>query len=353
MTLKVGLTFNIKKKPGPGEGVPEDFYAEFDDEETVDAIAKALRRGRCGVEKIEADEEAYAKLVKLKPDIVFNIAEGLRGESRESHIPSILEMLGVPYTGSGPLTLAISLDKALTHQVLSFNGVPSPSFQVFTTADDALDGKMSFPFVVKPLSEGSSKGIRSSSFVRDETQLKKQVSWVVETYKQPAIVEEFLPGREFTVGLMGNDEPKVLPIVEILLDKLPEGASRIYSYEAKWIWDLPEKPLEIFQCPANIPQNLEKRIKQIATKTFKVLNCRDVCRIDMRLDQNGEPHILEVNPLPGMIPDPDAHSCLPEAARAAGFTYDQLICTILWQALKRYNMQHLFKNRSLIKLPNE
>ena len=351
MTLRVGLTYNLRKRPSADEGVPEDFYAEFDDEETVDAIAEALRRGGCKVDKIEADEEAYGKLVELRPDIVFNIAEGLRGESRESQIPAMLEMLGVPYTGSGILTLAVSLDKALTHQVLSYNGVPSPSFQVFKKAEAELDRKLDFPLVVKPLCEGSSKGIRSSSLVKNETELRKQVSWVVATYNQPVIVEEFLPGREFTVGLIGNEKPTVLPLVEILLDKLPEKASHIYSYEAKWIWDIPEKPLDIFQCPADVTQNLEKEIKRVAVKTFKVLNCRDVCRMDMRLDKNNEPRVLEVNPLPGMIPNPEAHSCLPEAARAAGFTYDQLICTILWQALKRYGMQHLFTDESLIKLP--
>ncbi|MEM2914890.1 MAG: ATP-grasp domain-containing protein, partial [Candidatus Bathyarchaeia archaeon] len=323
----------------------------FDDEETVDAIAEALEIGGSHVIKIEADEEAYNKLRKSKLDIVFNIAEGIRGESRESHIPAILEMLGIPYTGSGPLTLAVALDKALTHQVLSVNGVPSPSFQVFTEADGKIDKDIMFPLVVKPLAEGSSKGIRNSSLVKDEQSLRKQAKWVIETYKQPAIAEEFLPGREFTVGLIGNGEPQVLPIVEILLDKLPREASPLYSYEAKWVWDVPEKPLNIFHCPAKISNELENEIKNIAIKAFKVLNCRDLCRMDIRLDKNNKPRVLEVNPLPGLIPDPDAHSCLPEAARAAGFTYEQLICTILWQALKRYDMQHLFSNRSLIKLP--
>jgi len=350
MTLKVGLTYNLRRQPKPDEGLPEDFYIEFDDEETVNAIADALKKGGCRVTKIEADEDAYGKLRRLKPDIVFNIAEGLHGESRESHTPSILEILGIPYTGSGPLTLAVSLDKALTHQVLSVNGVPSPSFQVFTKVDEGLDKKLRFPIVVKPLSEGSSKGVRSSSLVKDEESLKRQVSWVIETYRQPAIVEEFLPGQEFTIGLIGNNEPLVLPIVEILVNDLPNGASPLYSYEAKWVWDVPEKPLDIFRCPADVPQKLEKEIKGIASRAFKVLDCRDVCRIDMRLDKNNRPRVLEVNPLPGLIPDPNAHSCLPEAATAAGFAYEQLICTILWQALKRYNMQHLFEDRSLIKL---
>lgn len=349
MTLKVGLTYNLRRKPD--KGVPEDFYVEFDEESTVDAIADALAEGGCDVTKIEADEEAYGKLKALKPDIVFNIAEGLRGEGREAQIPAILEMLNIRYTGSGPLTLAITLNKALTNQILSFNGVPCPRFQVFKKPNEKLRNKLRYPLIVKPLAEGSSKGIRSSSLVQDERSLKRQVSWVIETYKQPALVEEFLPGREFTVGLIGNDNPVVLPIVEILLDKLPEGVSPIYSFEAKWILDTPDKPLDIFQCPADLPLNLEKSIKRLAVKTFKILGCRDVCRIDMRLDRKGVPHVLDVNPLPGLIPDPDAHSCLPEAARALGFTYEQLICTILWQALKRYRMEHLFKNKSLVKIP--
>lgn len=348
MDFKVGLTYNLKRQSSSDEGLPEDFFAEFDDEETVNAISDALKKGGCKVTKIEADANVYSKLMRLKPDIVFNVAEGLHGESRRSHIPAMLEMLGIPYTGSGPLALAISLDKGLTHQLLSVAGVPSPHFQVFTDANARMEEKLGFPLVVKPLAEGSSKGVRSSSLVKDEESLRRQVSWVIKTYNQPAIVEEFLPGREFTVGLIGNDEPKVLPIVEILLENLPSGSSSLYSYEAKWIWDTHEKPLDMFSCPAEIPRKLEKEIKRIAVKTFKVLQCRDVCRIDMRLDEDNKPHVLEVNPLPGMIPNPDAHSCLPEAASVADYTYDQLISTILWQALKRYDLQHLLKDKSLM-----
>ncbi|MEM1586368.1 MAG: ATP-grasp domain-containing protein [Candidatus Bathyarchaeia archaeon] len=350
MTLRVGLTYNLRRKVDD-QNLPEDFYVEFDEESTVNAIASALKKGGCRVIKIEANEDAYFKLRRYRSDIVFNIAEGLRGESRESHIPAILEMLGIPYTGSSPSTLAICLDKALTHKVLSAYGIPSPKFQVFKRADEKLSGGLDFPLVVKPLLEGSSKGIRSSSLVRDEEGLKRQVSWIIKTYNQPAIVEEFMPGREFTVGLIGNDEPVVLPIVEICLERLPNGASPIYSYEAKWVWDTPEKPLNIFECPADIPLDLEEEISEMSIKTFKVLNCRDVCRIDIRLDREGVPRVLEVNPLPGLIPDPEAHSCLPEAARAAGFTYDELICTIFWQALKRYGFQDRFEGRSLVKIP--
>ena len=144
MGFKVGLTYNLKRQVGADEGLPEDFFVEFDDEETVNAIASALQKGGCDVTKIEADEKAYGKLMRLKPHIVFNFAEGLHGESRESHIPAMLEMLRIPYTGSGPLTLAIALNKALTHQLLSATGVPSPSFQVFTNADARIGKKLNF-----------------------------------------------------------------------------------------------------------------------------------------------------------------------------------------------------------------
>jgi D-alanine-D-alanine ligase len=350
MTLKVGLTYNLRKQVDTENDVPEDFFAEYDDEETINAIADALTKGGCKVTKIEADEKAYGRLSRLLPDIIFNFAEGLRGESRESHIPAMLEMLDIPYTGSGPLTLAIALNKALTHQLLEINGISSPFFQVFNRVDEEIDVKLEFPCVVKPLSEGSSKGIWNSSLIRDEKALKGQVSWVIKTYNQPAIVEEFLPGREFTIGLIGNETPTVLPVVEILLDKLPVKASKLYSYEAKWIWDVPENPLEMFHCPADITEELREELEKIAVKTFRVLNCKDVCRIDMRLDKSNEPQVLEVNPIPGLIPDPDAHSCLPEAARTAGYSYDQLICTILWHGLKRHGLEHLFEKRSLIKL---
>lgn len=349
MGFKVGLTYNLKRRVRADERLPMDFDAEFDDEETVDAITHALENCGCTVTTIEADEKAYNTLVRLRPRMVFNIAEGAYGEDRESQIPAMLEMLRIPYTGSGPLTLAISLNKGLTHQILSVNGIESPSFQVFANANAVKNRKLGFPLVVKPLSEGSGKGIRSSSLVEDEQSLREQVTWVTKTYNQPAIVEEFLSGREFTVGLIGNSEPTVLPIVEITFENLPSGASPLYSYEAKWIWDAPEKPLDIFKCPPDIPEKLEKTIRRVAVKTFKILHCRDVGRIDMRLDKNGKLHVLDVNPLPGLIPDPDAHSCLPEAAMVAGYTYNQLICTILWQALKRYNLQPAGLNREFGK----
>jgi D-alanine-D-alanine ligase len=350
MNLNVALTYNLKRQVSSEGRLPQDFFAEFDDEDTVNAITNALEKGGCDVEKIEADEKVYSKLMKQKPQIVFNIAEGLRGESRESQLPALLEMLGIPYTGSGPLTLSISLDKGMTHRVLRSSKIPSPSFQVLSNAKTSLSKQLDFPLIVKPIGEGSSKGIWNDSLVRDEKDLRRKVAQIIETYRQSAIVEEFLPGREFTVGLIGNDEPEVLPIVEILLDKLPAGANPLYGYEAKWMWDTTERPVQMFSCPARVSSKIEDEIKRISVKAFEVLGCRDICRIDFRLDNRGKPHVLEVNPLPGLIPDPDAHSCLPEAASVAGYTYDQLICTILWYGLKRHGLEDLLENTSLVKI---
>jgi len=259
MNLKIGLTYNLKRQVSAAEGLPEDFFAEFDDEDTVNAIVDALENGGCHVTRIEADEKAYSKLMRLNPHIVFNMAEGFRGESRESQVPAMLEMLGIPYTGSGPMTFAISLNKGMAHQLLRVNNVSTPPFKIVTNAEARIDKQLEFPLIVKPLAEGSSKGIRNSSLVTDDPSLRRQVTWVTTTYNQPAMVEEFLPGREFTVGVIGNAEPTVLPIVEILFDKLPNGSNPLYSYEAKWIWDTPEQPLEMFNCPAEIPKSSRER----------------------------------------------------------------------------------------------
>ena len=324
-----------------------DYYAEFDDETTVTAIADALRKkGGHEVVLIEADDTALANLKESKLDAVFNIAEGEGGDCREAFIPATLERLKIPYTGSGPLTLAIALNKAMTNDVLRLHGIDTPHYQIFYSANDKVSPQLDFPLMVKPLHEGSSKGIRDKSLVRNSKDLSQQISWVIENYHQPTIVEEYISGREFTIALLGNNPPKVLPIVEIDFEQLPEGASRIYSYEAKWIWDTPEKPIEMFICPARLEPDIQAHIENTARSVFNVLGCRDICRMDGRLDDQRHLHILDVNPLPGMIPDPLAHSCLPEAAMTAGYSYDELINTILYHALKRYGLPHLLQKTS-------
>jgi len=288
---------------------------------------------------IEANEDAYEKFRKHKPDIVFNIAEGANGISREAQIPAMLDMLQIPYTGSDPLTLTTCLDKARTKEILSYHKIPTAKFLYAETLIDLRNFNLNFPVIIKPVGEGSSKGIFNSSFVNNIQELKERLEYNFEIYKQPFLIEEYLPGREFTVAIIGNNSDiEVLPIVEINFDELPEGLMPIYSYEAKWIVDTRDNPLKIFTCPAEIDKNLEEKIKDVALKSYKVLRCRDWSRIDIRLDKDGEPNILEINPLPGILPDPDDNSCFPKAARAAGLSYEEMINKVLFTAVKRYNL---------------
>lgn len=342
--MKVGLTYNIKRQGsgvedrGAEEGLPSDFFAEWDDDDTIEAVRDALSI-KHDVIMIEADEGAYNKLKSNRPQIVFNIAEGLWGQSRESQIPAMLDMLKIPYTGSGPLTLGICLDKARAKEILSYHDIPTAGFFVASSPLAVFHSPLSYPLIVKPLYEGSSKGIRNNSIVNDETELRERVKWIITEYNQPALVEEFLDGREFTVAMLGNGSGlKVLPIVEINYSSLPAGMNPIYSYEAKWIWDTPESPLEIFKCPADIDNRLKASIEKICRDAFNVLDIKDWCRIDIRLNMKGQPHILELNPLPGILPDPKNNSCFPKAARAAGMGYDELINAVLETACKRHGI---------------
>jgi D-alanine-D-alanine ligase len=190
--------------------------------------------------------------------------------------------------------------------------------------------------IVKPLYEGSSIGIRNDSLVKSRREMRERVLWLLNNYNEPALVEEFLPGREFTIAILGNGSgARVLPIVEILFDSLPKGVNPIYSYEAKWIWDQSSNPLKIFECPARLSAELHSEIESVCLRAYNILRCRDWCRIDVRLDASGRPHILELNPLPGILPGPEENSCFPKAARAAGMSYRQLIHTVLDIACKR------------------
>lgn len=288
---------------------------------------------------VEADNDAFETLRELNPDIVFNIAEGFNGISREAQIPAMLEFLNIPYIGSDPVTLSICLDKARTKEILSYYNIPTPKFLV--VEQDAEYKKLDFPLpaIVKPVAEGSSKGIFNSSVVFKKEDLFSEIEKVHKNYNQPALIEKFLTGKEFTVAILGNGkEATVLPIIEMKYDQLPDGLLPIYSYEAKWVIDTRENPLNIYECPAQIDAKLKKAIEKIALKTYHILRCRDWSRIDMRLDENGIPNVLEINPLPGILPDPNDNSCYPKAARAAGLSYNKMINEVLNIARKRYGI---------------
>jgi len=314
-----------------------DEFAEWDSPTTIAAVESALSHlGK--VVRLEAKEDFPERLRQSRPDIVFNIAEGFHGVNREAHVPAICEFFGIPYTGSDPFTLSLCLDKARAKETLTFRGVPTPKFAVVEALSEieSRTADLRLPLFVKPVHEGSSKGITDANLCWDRAHLLRQTEFLLENYKQPVIVEEYLPGKEFTCAVLGNGSgATVLPIVGMNFDSLPKGALPIYSYDAKFVWDRPENPLDIFQCPARITRELQASIERVTLEAFHVLGCRDWARIDVRLDAAGVPNVLEVNPLPGILPDPADNSCLPKAARAAGIGYEELIQSCLKYAAAR------------------
>jgi D-alanine-D-alanine ligase len=350
MRIRIGLAYNQKPSEDsepPSSGAPtqsppavpspvlNDVYAEWDEPATIAAVEAALSSIGT-VDRLEANETFPEKLRAAQPDIVFNIAEGLYGPNREAHVPAICEFYGFRYTASDPLALCLALDKRRAKEVFLARGVRTPAFAVGDAEGNA-PGRG--PWIVKPLYEGSSKGIPEAAFCETKAAVRQRAAQIREQYAQDALIEEFLTGREFTVAIMGNGRAAhALPVVEIRFDALPAGALPIYGYEAKWLWDTPERPLEIYECPARLPGALEAAVVGEALAAHHALGCRDWSRVDVRLDVEGAPHVLEVNPLPGILPDPRQNSCFPKAALAAGMSYDTLITRVVHIALERYGV---------------
>jgi D-alanine-D-alanine ligase len=331
--LRVALTYNIRRDPLPLQ--PVDYYAEWDEPETIAAVFASLALDN-DVTLVEANECVFENLRQTSPEFVFNIAEGLHSPSRESLVPALCDMWEIPYTGSGPFTLSACLDKSRAKQIMGYFGIPTPGFQILSNLNGDVDA-LNPPVILKPLCEGSSKGIRNDSVLWEKGAIRDKARELAAMYGQPTIAEEYLQGREFTVALIGNGSRlRVLPIVEVIFDSLPAGANPIYSYEAKWVWDREENPLDIFSCPADISEDERRSIEEVCVRAFKALGCRDWCRVDVRMDERNIPNVLELNPLPGILPDPASNSCFPKAARTAGMSYDDLITSVLEEAKRRY-----------------
>lgn len=328
----VGITYNLKKDfPGdrnPGSH-PPDLAAECEEESTVERLAMALSRIADQVVLLPHTSDLLQRLEDTRPDLVFNIAEGWTGRNRESLIPALLELLAIPYTGSDALSLGIALDKAVAKRVVTTSGIPTPLWFKACSRHDIEDLGMMYPLFVKPVFEGSSKGIRGLSKVSNQAELAERVEWIVAEYAQPALIEDFLPGREFTVGILGNGQPHVLPIMEVCPgNRESADADFVYCFETK------SGNLERFKIPAPIPESLANELRSIALGVFEALECRDVARVDIRLDAEGKPNFLEVNPLPGL----SSVSLLPLQAQAAGLSFDDLVERIAASAMRRYGL---------------
>ena len=339
-SLNVALVFNLKKNAPALPGSPADAWDDLDSERTIEGLTRALESGGHRVTPLEFDDRLYLELLERRDeiDLVFNIAEGHFGPSREAQVPAMLDQLHIPYTGSGVLALALTLDKPMTKRVLAFHGLPTPNFQVFHTPDDPLDPTLSFPLFVKPSREGTGTGITGQSIVWDERALRTRVGYVIASYRQPALVEQFIDGREVTVGLVGNvragaDRARpfhLFPPLEVDFAAYPPEEAGVYTNRLK---------VELAEdCHVVVPAPLESalwdELRRLTVATFCATECRDVARVDFRLDARAgnQPYILEINPLPGLSP---GLSDLCLMAEADGMRYEDLILRIVDEALDR------------------
>ena len=320
-SLRVGLAFNMKRIDSQAG---DDREAEYDAPETIQSITNAIESHGHVVVPLEATQEFPRTLIASNADVVFNIAEGMSGRSREAQVPSLCELRGIPYTGSDSATLSICLDKSLAKRLLV--DVDTPAFQLLTTGREKLRA-FRYPVIVKPNQEGTSKGITKKCVCDDETKAREVARELIDRYGQPALVEEYVVGRELTVGLLGERRPRVLPPMEVVFLKQTERP--VYDYECKQHW--PEHVR--YECPANLTKDELRAVERACRTTFMTLGCRDVARIDLRLAADGRIYILEVNPLPGLTPD---YSDLCLIANGAKIDYRTLIGEILSGAIKRW-----------------
>jgi len=319
--LRVGLAFNMKRIDSH-DG--DDREAEYDAPETIDSLARAIESHGHTVVRLEATAEFPRMLMTSNVDLVFNIAEGISGRNREAQVPNLCELLGIPYTGSDSATLSICLDKALSKRMM--RDIPTPQFQLLITGREKLR-QFRYPVIVKPNAEGTSKGITNKSVVDDEANVRLVARDIIERYGQPALVEEYIIGREFTVGLLGERRPRVLPPMEVIFLK-PNGRP-VYDYNCKQDWQNHVR----YECPANLTKEELRAIEKVCRATFMTLGCRDVGRVDLRLTPDGTFYVIEVNPLPGLTP---GYSDLCLIANGAKIDYRSLIGDILSGAIKRY-----------------
>ena len=336
----IAFLYNVRHKyPDPRDSRTQ-LEVDLDDPITTKWQIKHLENCGYKVIPVEADEKAYLNLYKNKNkiDLVFNVAEGIYGKDREAQLPAILEMLRIPYTGSSPLTQALVLNKAKTKEVLLANNVPTLLFQLFSNSDAKLNPNLHFPLIVKPVSEGSGAGINNKSVVKNDNELKKQIKFMLKTFKhEAAMVEPFLSGPEYSIAMLGNP-PRILPMISPDHSKLPKNILPLDSFEVKWIFEEKEGNTDYLRCPAPMHKKLKKKIEIICLGLWRALNIMDWCRVDLRLDYQSNPFVLEVNSPPGILPpEVSTTSYFPLACRAAGIAYEEMLKLIIDSAAKRYS----------------
>ncbi len=344
---RVAVIANVKGETMLPINAPADAGAEFDRRETIQAIQDAIESDGHTTTFLPADASLPYALQDFRPDICFNISEGISGDGRESHVPALLEMFGIPYTASRVTALAVALDKTMTKRIWREMGLPTANYQEFISGDEAVSPWLRFPVFVKPAREGTGMGMDSGAICYDVKHLRRRVRWVIDSYRQPALVEEFLPGREFTVAVMGHQDAALysrhpewygpdgfhrFPVLEV--DSHASVTPGIYDYKSKTLHE-GDDGIPSFLCPADITPDLYERLQSLAISAHLALGCWDISRVDMRLDVDGQPCLIEINTLPGMTPD---FSDLCVIANADGITYRDLMLEILYLAASRYGL---------------
>lgn len=329
--MRIALTLNTRR-------AESEFEVEYDPPHTIELIKHGILATGHEYIFIEADENFVENLKALEPDLVFNRAEGLKGDSRESHVPAMLEMLGIPYVGSNVLTTAICLNKAWTKKVLLYHGISTPKFYVCKSEQEGEKIREGFPYILKPSEEGSSIGITEENLVHDKTQLCTRLKQMITEYQQPILIEQFIQGREFSTGLLGrpSKNPEVLSILEIDFSKFPEVGG-VFGQRAKTVLD----SLDHYICPAQIPENLRMLLERLSFDVWYSLDVKDFARIDFRMNDEGKLFFLEINPIPGMDLDTEENdlSFYPYMAMKSGYTYDELVRKLLESACARHGLR--------------
>jgi len=329
--LDLALAISLRPADTPGED--REDLAELDGDDVLHAVCEAL--APLGPVRVwDTTTRGPAEIAQERPpDLIVNLAEGLTGSGREAQAPALFEWLGWRYTGSDPVTLAIAHDKWHTKRILAAEGIATPAARLIERVTDAQAVDLRYPLILKPVAEGSGKGIRDSDVLTSPDGLVEAARQKLARYRQPVIVEEFLPGRELTAALIGNVGAwEVLPLVEVNFAAIRGGRHRVYGYDAKWAEPTPADLL----CPAPIPDALRKDIEALAMATGDALRVRDWARVDIRLGADGRPAVLDVNPLPGIMPGVGDISCFTRSAFAAGLDYAAMIRRIVTTALARY-----------------
>ena len=323
--MRVGITYNVKSEFVLKPGDPPDLNAEFDHEETISHIERACREGGHEVARIGNARRLLEQMGRLGVDIVFNIAEGYGGRNRESQVPILLEMMGMPFVGADGLTLGLTLDKVLTKKLLIAEGIPTPRFVEVRDPETLWRAELTYPLIVKLQCEGSSKGLSERSLVNTPQELRAQVEWLTRAYQKPSIfVEEFVAGQEFTVAIVGNEAPEVYPVVQVALDGQTNLGRKFFTFAYL-------RSGADYICPAPIPEPLAKRLQELALRTYQAVECRDFGRVDFRVDERGNPYVLEINPLPSL----SVEDVFVFVAKTKGLTHYQIINRILDAALAR------------------